>query len=199
MLRRGGVVTVEVTRPEVLNAIDGPMCQYLYDCTSEWNRDPSLRCIVMKGNGKVFSAGGDIKASFSLFKNNPGNYLQVLDRYVLTEYQAYYELSQISKPTLAIFNGLVMGGGTSLGIHKKLRVATDATLFSMPESKVGLFCDVGAAHYFSRLRNNLGLYFGIFAVRLSGTEMVNAGLADYFVQNRHIPQMLAEIEKAGRN
>ena len=102
-------------------------------------------------------------------------------------------MSQIAKPCLAIYNGTVMGGGTALGIHTKNRVATETTIYSMPESRVGLFCDVAAGHILSRVRNNIGIYLGVFGVRVGGVDMVKLGLADYFVSNKSISKMLNDI------
>ena len=51
-----------------------------------------------------------------------------------------------------------MGGGVGISVHSPIRIATESTLFAMPEAKIGLFTDVGGGFFLSRLKNNLGLY-----------------------------------------
>ena len=54
-----------------------------------------------------------------------------------------------------------MGGGVGISIHGKVRIATEKSLFAMPEAKIGFFTDVSGGYFLSRLRNNLGLYLGM--------------------------------------
>lgn len=61
-----------------------------------------------------------------------------------------------------------MGGGVGISIHGNIRIATEKTLFAMPEAKIGFFTDVSGGYFLSRLRNNLGLYLGVCGQRLKG-------------------------------
>ena len=62
-----------------------------------------------------------------------------------------------------------------------INVATEKTVFAMPESKIGLFTDVTSNYFFSRLRNNLGLFYALTGYRVKGEEVYKSGLADYFI------------------
>lgn len=62
--------------------------------------------------------------------------------------------------------------GAGLGIFGKFRIVTEKTIFSMPESKIGFFCDIGTSYILSRIRNNIGIYLSLNGRRLSGKEMV---------------------------
>jgi len=73
-----------------------------------------------------------------------------------------------NKPYIAIINGITMGGGVGLSVHGKYRVATEKTLFAMPETAIGLFPDVGGSYFLSRLKGKLGVYLGLTGHRLKG-------------------------------
>jgi len=72
------------------------------------------------------------------------------------------------KPFVALINGITMGGGVGLSVHGKYRIATEKTLFAMPETAIGLFPDVGGSYFLPRLKGNLGLYLGLTGHRLKG-------------------------------
>lgn len=79
-----------------------------------------------------------------------------------------YLIGTYKKPYIALINGITMGGGVGLSIHGKYRVATEKTLFAMPETAIGLFPDVGATYFLPRLKGKLGLYLGLTGYRLKG-------------------------------
>ncbi|KAI4347403.1 hypothetical protein L6164_008218 [Bauhinia variegata] len=85
-----------------------------------------------------------------------------------------------------------MGGGAGLSINTTFRVVTEKTVFAMPEASIGLFPDVGASYFLSKLPGYFGEYIGLTGVRLDGAEMVACGLASHFVHSKK----LNSLEKA---
>lgn len=59
-----------------------------------------------------------------------------------------------------------MGGGVGISIHGKYRVATETSLFAMPETQIGLFPDVGVSHFLARMPNSLGMFLALSGHRL---------------------------------
>lgn len=69
-----------------------------------------------------------------------------------------------------------MGGGVGISIHSKIRVASEKSVFAMPECKLGFFTDVGVTYLLAKLRNNIGMYLGITGDRLKGEELYLTGI-----------------------
>lgn len=65
-----------------------------------------------------------------------------------------------------------MGGGVGLSVHAPFRIATEKTLFAMPETNIGLFPDVGGSFFLPRLDGETGTYLGLIGTRLKGIDTV---------------------------
>ncbi|MEE6490384.1 hypothetical protein FKM82_015865 [Ascaphus truei] len=81
--------------------------------------------------------------------------------------------------------------GVGLSVHGLFRVATEKTLFAMPETGIGLFPDVGGGYFLPRLSGKIGLYIALTGFRLKGRDVQKAGLATHFVKSEKI----ASLEK----
>lgn len=79
-----------------------------------------------------------------------------------------YSLTTMNAVQVAIWNGIVMGGGVGLSCHAPIRIATENTVYAMPETGIGFFTDVGGSYFLPRVKNNLslGLYLGLTGHRL---------------------------------
>ncbi|KAL4319397.1 hypothetical protein GQ457_18G003770 [Hibiscus cannabinus] len=114
---------------------------------------------------------------------------------ILELFLAYEEDPNVKLVILkvSILNGIVMGGGNGASMHGRFRVATENTLFAMPETAVGLFPDVGASYFLSRLPGFFGEYVGLTGARLDGAEMLACGLATHFVPSAKLPMLEAAL------
>lgn len=86
-----------------------------------------------------------------------------------------------------------MGGGVGLSVHGKYRVATERTLFAMPETAIGLFPDVGGGYFLPRMTGNLGAYLGLTGFRLKGRDVQKAGVATHFVESSSLEELENEL------
>lgn len=88
-----------------------------------------------------------------------------------------------------------MGGGVGLSCHSPIRVATDNTLYAMPETGIGFFTDVGGSYFLSRVKNNisLGLYLGITGHRIKGRDLVKWGIATHYVPQDKLDVLRQDI------
>ncbi|MCD7449392.1 3-hydroxyisobutyryl-CoA hydrolase 1 [Datura stramonium] len=133
---------------------------------------------ALVGNGRAFCAGGDLTAV--VHNDRQGNWKLGAD-YYREEFTLNYVMATYSKPQVSILNGIVMGGGLGVSVHGRFRVATEKSVCAMPETALGLFPDVGASYFYSRLPGFFGEYAGLTGARLDGAEMLACGLATHFV------------------
>ena len=90
---------------------------------------------------------------------------------------------------IALLDGVTMGGGVGLSIHGRYRVATERTLFAMPETGIGLIPDVGGTHALSALPGEIGTWLALTGARLKAADCRYAGIATHFVPSERIPAL----------
>ncbi|XP_010919879.2 3-hydroxyisobutyryl-CoA hydrolase 1 isoform X1 [Elaeis guineensis] len=167
-----------LNRPRQLNALSFPMIMRLLKLFVAYEGDPKVKLLIMKGNGRAFCAGGDVAAVAHSITEGHWTFGANFFR---NEFTLNYIIATYSKPQVSILHSIVMGGGAGVSIHGKFRVATEKTVFAMPETALGLFPDIGASYFLSRLPGFFGEYVGLTGVRLDGPEMLACGLATHFV------------------
>ncbi|XP_027113516.1 3-hydroxyisobutyryl-CoA hydrolase 1-like [Coffea arabica] len=182
-----------LNRPKQLNALNFPMVSRLLDLFLETEKDLSVKLIVLKGIGRAFCAGGDVA---NVVRDiSQGNW-RLGAHFFRTEFTLNYLIATYSKPQVSILNGIVMGGGAGVSIHGRFRVATENSVFAMPETALGLFPDIGASYFLSKLPGFLGEYVGLTGARLDGAEMLATGLATHFVPAQRISSLEEALYKA---
>lgn len=163
--RCGHVGIIELNSLKSLNALDLGMVRAMTDVLSHWQNDPTLKLTMVTSvspepeqQRKVFCAGGDVKSiyeSVQLLSKRDDKEEEELNRKVghgipghlsadffREEYTLNYMIAsqQHEKlPQVSIWDGIVMGGGVGISIHGKYRVATENSLFAMPETAIGFF------------------------------------------------------------
>ncbi|XP_040057849.1 3-hydroxyisobutyryl-CoA hydrolase, mitochondrial isoform X1 [Gasterosteus aculeatus] len=183
-----GVITIN--RPKVLNALNLTMIRQIAPQLQKWENDNETDIVIIRGaGGKAFCAGGDIRAVTEAGK--VGGPLAV--DFFREEYILNNAIGSCKKPYIALIEGITMGGGVGLSVHGRFRVATEKTLFAMPETAIGLFPDVGGGYFLPRLQGKLGLFLALTGFRLKGRDVQRAGVATHFVESKKIPELEKEL------
>ena len=86
-----------------------------------------------------------------------------------------------------------MGGGVGLSVHGTFRVATEKTLFAMPETGIGLFPDVGGGYFLPRLEGELGTFLALTGYRLKGSDVLFSGVATHVCDSDKIDTLQDEL------
>ncbi|WP_288900844.1 enoyl-CoA hydratase/isomerase family protein [uncultured Sneathiella sp.] len=194
---RGAIGLVTLNRPKALNALTHEMCLALDAKLKEWETEAGVQAVLIEGAGeKAFCAGGDIVKLYNEGKSG-GDYPYHFYR---DEYLLNTRIKHFPKPYIALIDGIVMGGGVGVSVHGSHRIATERTLFAMPESGIGLFPDVGGTYFLPRLEGELGMYLGLTGARLRTADSVFAGIAQRYIPSEKLPALkdaLAAHEFAG--
>jgi enoyl-CoA hydratase len=171
-----GVARVVLNRPDALNALTLDMARALDTRLQEWQADPAVRCVLVRGQGsRAFCAGGDVRR---LYDERDGDYPRAFYR---AEYRLNARLHRFAKPYIAFLDGIVMGGGVGVSVHGSHRIATENTVFAMPETGIGLFPDVGGSYFLGRCPGALGMYLGLTGARLGAADAIYCGIAQHFM------------------
>jgi len=187
-------VRVILNRPLKLNAIDMPMLNLIHKQIDHWNTEKNIKVVLLKGAGsKAFCAGGDVKSLYDAKISEDHSQLKLLDEFFRTEFTVDSLLSQLRPVSVALWDGIVMGGGVGISIHSNIKVATENSVFAMPEAELGFFTDVGGSYFLPRLNNHVGYLLGLTGHRLKGKDLVQTGLADYFIKREKLPEIEEEL------
>ena len=187
--RRGALAVATLNRPKALNALTLDMCRDFDAQLAIWEADDEVAAVLLKGSGeRAFCAGGDVRAIWEGVRHGT----DVPATFFAAEYRMNRRVFHFSKPYIALIDGITMGGGVGVSLHGSQSVATERTLFAMPETGIGLFPDVGASYALPRLPGKLGLYLGLTGARIKAADCCYAGIATHFVES----DRLAELEDA---
>ena len=187
----GAVGRILLNAPQRLNALSEDMCAALGDQLAVWRADDSVRCVVIEGAGeRAFCAGGDIR---DLYVSHKAGEIERLKRFFRTEYRADWRTAQFPKPYIAILDGVVMGGGVGVSCHGRYRIATERSLFAMPECAIGFHPDVGASHLLPRLPGRAGRYLALTGARAGAADMLGLGIATHHIPSDRMPDFLAAL------
>ncbi|KAF2439194.1 ClpP/crotonase [Karstenula rhodostoma CBS 690.94] len=191
-----GVRSIELNRPKKLNSLDGSMARKIIPRLQEWAKSELAGVVVIKGSGRAFCAGGDVAALAKWNQEGPKGQQRSADYFAL-EYKLDHMIATYTKPYVAFMDGITMGGGVGLSIHAPFRIATENTLFAMPETTIGFFPDVGASFFLPRMEGGLGTYLALTSEQLKGADAFYHGIATHYVHSSTLQALesrLAELQ-----
>ncbi|XP_073061013.1 3-hydroxyisobutyryl-CoA hydrolase-like protein 5 [Primulina eburnea] len=175
---------ITLNQPRRLNVISSEMVASLAKFLEKWEKDDTAALVLFRGSGRAFSAGGDLKMFYD------GRISK--DPCVEVVYRMYwlcYHIHTYKKTLVALVDGISMGGGASFMVPMKFSVVTEKTVFATPEASIGFHTDCGFSYMLPRLQGHLGEFLGLTGARLSGKELVAAGLATHFVPSEKLPEL----------
>jgi enoyl-CoA hydratase len=184
---------VTLNRPRAINALNFDMCRTIIAALQSWEFDPEIEAIILDHSaGRGFCAGGDLRALYEGLRSGGS---EVLD-FFRTEYRLDHLLFTLAKPSVCFMDGIVMGGGAGIAMPCSYRVATEATVFAMPETGIGFFPDIGAGWFLSRLPDRIGQWLALTGARVDGADCLRLGLATHYLPRDELVSVKARIKKA---
>lgn len=195
--RHGSTLQITLNRPEAYNALNPGMMTKLAETLADAATDPSIRGIVLTGNGKAFCAGGDLKwisqqrtgAESVLYRLAPQFHLSII------------EIRRMGKPVVAAINGVAAGGGFSLALACDFRVMAESAILRQAYTSSGLSIDGGGSFALPRM---VGLARAMeimaFDQPISSTQALEWGLVTRVVPAAEIlPNALTLLEELAKS
>ena len=190
---RGGVGIATLNRPRALNALTLAMYRAFARELAEWGRDPDVHAVVLRGAGeRAFCAGGDIRLIYEArgARPGPGDYKTEM---FADEYRFIRDVHRFPKPYVALAHGITMGGGAGLSVNGRYRVATDSTVFAMPEVFIGSIPDVGASRFLGGCPGRIGLYLALSGARIGAADAMYCGLYTHHVPDARLDPLVEAL------
>src|SRR5699024_4783446 len=137
----GATGVIQLNRPKVMNALNRQMIDEIVVQAEAFDKDSTIRVIVIKGNDKAFAAGADIE---EMMGESP------IDFELADPFAVWDRLHLIKKPLIASVNGFALGGGFELALHCDLIVAGEQAKFGFPEVTLGVMPGAGGTQLLAR-------------------------------------------------
>ncbi len=189
---------LKLNRPEKLNAFGGPIRDEILDVLAKIAADDSVRVLVITGEGRGFSAGGDIDHLKYLRENkDEDGFRSILGK----GQQITRTLRALSKPVIAAVNGPCAGAGFSFALGCDIRIASDKATFGPSFALIGLHPDWGGSWFLPKLVGSAKACELIFTgSMISAAEAEKIGLANRVVPHDQLmPQVMELAERMSRN
>lgn len=146
--KNGPVAVISLNRPQTLNAYDVAMRDALHESLLAVRDDGEVGALILRGNGRAFSSGGDLTE----FGSAPS---PLAGRAARWARDVWGLLRALPQPTIAAVHGYAVGGGWEMAMLCDLCIASEDTRFALPETGLGLLPGVGGTQTLAR-RAGLG-------------------------------------------
>ena len=189
LTRDGGVLTITLNRPEVLNALNRAVHEGLYAGLEQAAADPAVRAVVITGAGRGFCVGQDLQE----FSRGAGD---VADNLRRNYHRNVLAIRALDKPVLAAVNGPAAGAGVSLALACDVRIAADAASFVPAFISIGLVPDSGGTWLARRLLGTARAFEWLTTGRRLGAEEARAwGLVSEVVPADELAERAQEVAR----
>lgn len=193
LARDGAVATLTLNRPDSLNALDLAMMDALVGNATALASDDSVRCVVIRGAGRHFMAGGDIRTFAASLDAPPAQRRQDFARIVQRVHTAIETIYRMPHPVIAAVHGAVAGFGLSLMCACDLAVAAESSYFTSAYRHIGLTPDGGATYALPRIVGvKKAMEIVLLGERFGVDEALRIGLVNRVVPE---PGLAAEVAK----
>ena len=193
----GGIATLTLNRPEVRNALGNEMRAMLREWLPRLEQDPAVRCVVLRGAGGNFMAGGDLANMSSILDGDPaGLHSHFLER-VNSMNSFLFAMRRMPKPVVASVAGAAAGAGVSIALAADLVIAAEDAFFLLSHSRVGTTPDGGATFQLPRtIGIKKAMEMTLLANRLGAQQAADLGMVNFVVPPDQLEQETAAL--AGR-
>lgn len=191
-----GIGWITLSRPEQLNALSPQMTEGLIELSARCERDPAVRCVVIRGAGTHFMAGGDIKGFHRSLTEDRERHLANFEMRVVKAHQLIYQLRRMPKPVVASVQGAAAGFGLSLILAADLALASDDAFFTLAYRHIGLSADGGATYFLPRVvGERRALEIALLGERFDAKKALEAGILNWIHPRADLAAATAKLAR----
>ncbi len=195
-----GVGVITLNRPDRLNALTYSMVQKINKNLNSWEINDNINCIIIEGAGdRSFCAGGDVVKLRKEVLADGGPPTNLSKSFFYDEYTLNYKISNYKKPFISLINGFTMGGGVGVSMHGSHVVASEKTMFAMPETAIGLFPDVGGGWLLGQLDKGIGAWLSLVGARIKAYDLLKLKLITHYVPSEKVEILKNSIISSSPN
>ena len=193
----GNIATVQLNRPEAMNALNETVVAQLGAVLDDLNADSSVETIVLEGAGKAFVAGADVK--FFVDQIRADSFQSIYD-FTAFGHVVLDKLENSPKTTIALTTGLALGGGLELALACDHRVGTRRSQFRFPETSIGIYPGLGGTQRTVRICGIEAARWAVLAGNFVDSKTAHAlGILTHLVEPAEVTSTVESIAAAGKN
>ncbi|MDO9230144.1 MAG: 3-hydroxyacyl-CoA dehydrogenase NAD-binding domain-containing protein [Syntrophales bacterium] len=185
------IATITINRPEAMNALNEAVVEQLAERFSEADQNPGVSAIVFQGAGKAFVAGADIRYFVEKIKAGKIDDIVAFTR---KGHQLFRRIEDSNKLTIALLDGLSMGGGSELALACQAIVATPAGSLSFPETGIGIYPGLGGMLRLGRhLGPELAKYYTFTGAAITASDAQELGMVTRLVDPSAVEEAIRNL------
>jgi enoyl-CoA hydratase/3-hydroxyacyl-CoA dehydrogenase len=189
------LATITLNRPEAMNALNETVIAQLDERFTEAEKNPDVRAIVFRGAGKAFVAGADIRYFVKKIK---ADRIQDIIEFTRKGHELFFRIENSAKPTIAILDGLSMGGGSELALACQAIIATPAGSMGFPETGIGIYPGLGGMLRTARIAGpELAKYYVFTGATISAQDAQKLGLVTELVLPAEVDATIQKLASQG--
>ena len=193
---KNGIATVNINRPEAMNALNGTVVEQLGALIDNLNEDTTIHTIVLEGAGKAFVAGADVKFFVDRLDENA---FPKIYEFTAEGHNVLAKIENSPKTTVALTTGLALGGGLELALSCDYRVGTRRTQFRIPETSIGIYPGLGGTQRTTRICGVNAARWAILAGNWIGPKQAeDLGLITHLVDPADVEKTIENISNQGK-
>lgn len=192
--KKDGIATLIMNRPESRNALSLEMRKALYDAVVDIESDDAIRCVVIKGAGDHFMAGGDVKAFGDYVKKSPDVRRQDFEARIHTLHPTIFTMRRMKKPIIGCVQGAAAGFGLSLAMACDMVIAADTAFFTLAYINIATTPDGSGTYSLPRMVGlKKAMEIAMLGDRFDASEAHRLGLVNFVVPVADIEAETAKL------
>jgi len=193
---KNDIAYITLNRPEAMNALNEAVVSQLGERFAEAEGNPGVRAIVFQGAGKAFVAGADIRY---FVRNIKADKIPDIVAFTRAGQELFLKIENSEKLTIALLDGLSLGGGSELALSCQAIVATPAASMAFPETGIGIYPGLGGMIRFARHAGpELAKYYTFCGFPLNAGDLQALGIITRLVQPAEIESAINALVAEGK-